>query len=155
MSNATKFLSGAVGLVIVVLLCAVYITTTNKGRGSINQSMESYDAMVSQFDDIKFSTYADSVASGSDIINLIKNLKASDGVEVKVTSKANAVAVWNNTSGTITGKVTPSGGSQVSCNISDLSDKSKDAYVNSLASFDCTITRNSNGAITSVNFVQR
>lgn len=151
MNNATKFLLGAVGLIVTVLLCAVIITTMNKGRGSINQSMDSYDNMVSQFDDVKFSTYADAVASGSDIINLIKNLKDSDGVNVVVTNKKGKTTTYSCSGGTISGKY--SDGS--SCTLADISDKDKDAYINSLASFDGTLVRDANGAITEVKFSQR
>lgn len=152
MSNATKFLLGAVGLIVVVLLCAVIITTMNKGRGSINNSMDSYDNMVSQFDDVKFSVYADAVASGSDIINLIKNLKQSDGVQIEVINKTATVVYDFDATGTLKGTDTAG----ATYTLSAISDKSiANAYVNSLASFDGSVTRDANGAISKVTFKQR
>lgn len=151
MGKATKFLIGAVVLIITVLLCGVYILVTNKGRGSINKSMDSYDNMISEFDDVKFSVYADSVASGSDIISLIKNLKESDGVSIVVENKAGGTVTYTVASGTITG----SDGTNT-YTLAAISDKSQTkAYINSLASFDGELTRDSNGAISSVKFKQR
>lgn len=152
MSNATKFLLGAVGLIVVVLLCAVIITTMNKGRGSINNSMDSYDNMVSQFDDVKFSVYADAVASGSDIINLIKNLKQSDGVQIEVINKTATVVYDFDATGALKGTDTAG----ATYTLSAISDKSQaNAYINSLGSFDGSVIRDNNGAITKVSFKQR
>lgn len=150
MNNALKFLLAAVGLIVVVLFAAFVINTMNKGRGSANQSLESYDNMISQFDDIKFSVYADSTTSGSDVINLLKNLNTSDGVSVVVVNKTSTVT-YTNTTGTLSG----SDGTNT-YNLSDVSDKSKTAsYINSLASFSGAVTRDANGAITTVTFTQQ
>lgn len=150
MNNALKFLLAAVGLIVVVLFAAFVINTMNKGRGSANQSLESYDNMISQFDDIKFSVYADSTTSGSDVINLLKNLNTSDGVSVVVVNKTSTVT-YTNTTGTLAG----TDGTNT-YTLADVSDKSKTAsYINSLASFGGAVTRDANGAITTVTFTQK
>ncbi len=151
MNNAVKFLLAAVSLIVVVLLAAFIINTMNKGRGSANQSLESYDNMIGQFDDIKFSVYADSTTSGSDVINLLKNLNPSDGVSVVVINKVPSTVTYTNTSGTLSG----TDGTNT-YNLADVSDKTKTAsYINSLASFSGAVTRDANGAITTVTFTQQ
>lgn len=153
MSNAVKFLLAAVSLIVVVLLAAFIINTMNKGRGSANQSLESYDNMISQFDDIKFSVYADSTTSGSDVINLLKNLNASDGVSVVVVNRTATVTYTINATGALAG-TTAAGGTTY--DLSDVSDKTNaTAYINSLASFSGAVTRDANGAITTVTFTQQ
>lgn len=150
MSNAVKFLLAAVSLIVVVLLAAFIINTMNKGRGSANKSLESYDNMIGQFDDIKFSVYADASTSGSDVINLLKNLNVSDGVSVVVVNKT-ATVTYTNTTGTLSG----TDGTNT-YTLSDVSDKTKTAtYVNSLATFTGAVTRDANGAITTVTFTQQ
>lgn len=150
MNNALKFLLAAVSLIVVVLFAAFVINTMNKGRGSSNKSLESYDNMISQFDDIKFSVYADASTSGSDVISLLRNLNAADGVSVVVTNKS-ATVTYTNTTGILSG----TDGTNT-YTLSDVSDKSKAAsYVNSLATFAGAVTRDANGAITTVTFVQQ
>ena len=153
MNNAVKFLLAAVALIVAVLLGAFIINTMNKGRGSANQSLESYDNMISQFDDIKFSVYADATTSGSDVINLLKNLNASDGVNVVVVNKTATVTYTINASGNLEGTTAVGG---TTYDLEDVSDKSvAAAYINSLASFSGAVTRDANGAITTVTFTQK
>lgn len=152
MSNASKFLLIAMGLIITFILCAIGFNIMNKGRSSVNATMDSYDDMIGQVGDVKFSIYADSSASGSDVVNLVKNLKASDGVNIVVTNKSGSTVTYSNTTGTVAGKDT----SGVTYTLADISDRSKTAaYINSLASFDGSLSRDANGVITAVNFVQR
>lgn len=153
-NNALKFLLAAGSCIVVILLLAFGFGIMNKGRSSANQTMESYDNMVSQFDDIKFSVYADSTTTGSDVINLLKNLNASDGVQIIVVNKsATAVTYGINASGVLEG-TTVAGGATY--NLASVSDKTVTAaYINSLASFEGSLTRDANGAISAVTFTQK
>lgn len=154
MSNAQKFLLGAVGLIVTVLLAAVIINIMNKGRSSMNNSMDSYDAMVGQFEDVKFSVYRDSNVTGNEVINLLKNLNVSDNVSVIVKSKAGATCTWTAAAGgSVTAAIT--GGSATTGTLSDVGTKAHDAYINALGAYKGSVQTNANGAILSVTFEQK
>ncbi len=157
MSTGVKYLIGAAVLIVGVLFCGAIFNTTYKGRSSTNKSMESVDDLLGQYDDIEFSVYADTTASGSDIINLIKNLDSSDGVSIQVQNKSATVTYAINASGAIEGTTAGAGGGAgATYNLAAISDKSQTAaYINSLATFEGSLVRDANGAITQVNFVQR
>lgn len=158
MSTGVKYLIGAAVLIVGVLFCAAIFTTTNKGRSSTNKSMEAVDDLLGQYDDIEFSVYADTTASGSDIINLIKNLDSSDGVSIQVQNKSATVTYAINASGAVEGTAAGAGGAGggATYSLAAISDKTQTAaYINSLATFEGSLVRDANGAITQVNFVQR
>ena len=86
MSASKSFIKNAVGILIVVAICFVAVTIYKKGNASINSSISDYDEIVSQFDNAKLKNYDNSTASGSQIIDLLKNLKEEDGVKVIVSN---------------------------------------------------------------------
>ena len=86
MSASKSFIKNAVGILIVVAICFVAVTIYKKGNASINSSISDYDEIVSQFDNAKLKNYDNSTASGSQIIDLLKNLKEEDGVTIFVSN---------------------------------------------------------------------
>ena len=78
MSASKSFIKNAVGILIVVAICFVAVTIYKKGNASINSSISDYDEIVSQFDNAKLKNYDNSTASGSQIVDLLKNLKEEE-----------------------------------------------------------------------------
>ena len=86
MDASKSFIKNAVGILIVVAICFVAVTIYKKGNASINSSISDYDEIVSQFDNAKLKNYDNSTASGSQIVDLLKNLKEEDGVTILVSN---------------------------------------------------------------------
>ncbi len=86
MSASKNFIKNAVGILIVVAICFVAVTIYKKGNASINSSISDYDEIVSLFDNAKLKNFDNSTASGSQIVDLLKNLKEEDGVTIVVSN---------------------------------------------------------------------
>lgn len=151
MSASKSFIKNAVGILIVVAICFVAVTIYKKGNASINNSIRDYDEIISQFDNAKLRNYDNSTASGSQIIDLLKSLKAEDCVTVFVSNGY-----------TVKKKVSPQeytyemiygDGSTV---LQDITDKSNERrYINPNASFKSTVTYDDNREIVSIGFEQK
>lgn len=151
MSASKSFIKNAVGILIVVAVCFVAVTIYKKGNASINSSISDYDEIVSQFDNAKLKNYDNSTASGSQIIDLLKNLKEEDGVTILV---SNGYTIKNNSDPQrYTYQEIHKEGSEI---LSDIMDKTcKQRYINPNASFSSYVIYDDNREISSVVFEQR
>lgn len=151
MSASKSFIKNAVGILIVVAICFVAVTIYKKGNASINSSISDYDEIVSQFDNAKLKNYDNSTASGSQIVDLLKNLKEEDGVTIIVSNGytiQKSETAQEYTYQTIYGK-----GSTVLQDIIDKTNSSR--YINPNASFSSTVIYDENREISSIVFVQK
>lgn len=151
MGASKSFIKNAVGILIVVAICFVAVTIYKKGNASINSSISDYDEIVSQFDNAKLKNYDNSTASGSQIVDLLKNLKEEDGVTIIV---SNGYTVQNNSEpqrydySSITTKDTTV--------LQDVIDKTNQKrYINPNASFTSTVVYDENREISSIVFIQK
>lgn len=151
MSASKSFIKGAVGLLIVVAICFVTVMIYKKGNASINSSMSDYDEIISQFDNINLKSFENSTASGSQIVDLIKGLKADDGVKIQVmngycvSKKQDAQEYKYDVINAVNSTV-----------LSDINDRTKEeSYINPTASFDSSVIYDENGVITAVSFIQK
>lgn len=151
MSASKSFIKGAVGLLIVVAVCFVTVMIYKKGNASINSSMSDYDEIISQFDNINLKSFENSTVSGNQIVDLIKGLKADDGVKIQV---MNGYCVAKKLSAQdYTYSIITKADSNV---LADISDKTKETnYINPTASFDSNVIYDENGVITGVFFIQK
>ena len=151
MSASKSFIKNAVGILIVVAICFVAVTIYKKGNASINSSISDYDEIVSQFDNAKLKNYDNSTASGSQIIDLLKNLKEEDGVKVVV---SNGYIIQKNEEAQ---EYTYSGIHQKESTIlHDILDKTNSLrYINPNASFASTVVYDENREISALIFIQK
>ena len=151
MSASKSFIKNAVGILIVVAICFVAVTIYNKGNASINSSISDYDEIVSQFDNAKLKNYDNSTASGSQIVDLLKNLKEDDGVVIVV---SNGYTIHNQKPAQeYNYKQIHETGSTV---LQDIIDKTNaKRYINPNASFTSTVIYDENREISSVVFEQQ
>ena len=147
MSTAKKFIISAVSIIVAVMFVMVIVTISNKGKNSINNSTGQYDSIVSQYSDIQLSMYENSSVSGSQIIELINGLTESSGYSVIVVNGENQKAGASPASHTYTYN---------SSDASKISNKSEAGYyINPNAAFSSTVSRDGNGIVTSVKFIQQ
>lgn len=151
MSASNSFIKNAVGILIVVAICFVAVTIYKKGNASINSSISDYDEIVSQFDNAKLKNYDNSTASGSQIVDLLKNLKEEDGVTIIV---SNGYTVQNSE------KAQEYSFENIyekdATILQDIVDKTNVArYINPNATFSSTVIYDENREISSVVFEQK
>lgn len=151
MSASKSFIKNAVGILIVVAICFVAVTIYKKGNASINSSISDYDEIVSQFDNAKLKNYDNSTASGSQIVDLLKNLKEEDGVTIVV---SNGYIIQKNESAQeYTYESITEQGATV---LHDIIDKTNSRrYINPNASFSSTVIYDENREISALVFVQK
>ena len=151
MGASKSFIKNAVGILIVVAICFVAVTIYKKGNDSINASLDDYDALIAQFDGTKLKNYDNSIALGSQIIDLLNTLKEDDGITIVVSNgysiKENKEAKTydyeniHKTDSTI---------------LYDITDKTKkDSYINPNASFTSRLVYDDNNEISSIVFKQK
>ena len=151
MSASKSFIKNAVGILIVVAICFVAVTIYKKGNASINSSISDYDEIVSQFDNAKLKNYDNSTASGSQIVDLLKNLKEEDGVTIIV---SNGYTIQKNENAQeYTYEKIYEPGTTV---LQDIIDKTNSRrYINPNASFSSTVIYDENREISALVFVQK
>ncbi len=148
MSTPKKFLIGAVSLILAVAFVMIMVTITNKGKNSINNSTAQFDHIVSQYSDIQLSMYENTSVSGSQVVDLIHGLTEDSGYSITVINGENQKNGSSSSSGH-----TYSYGSE---DVSKIEEKtSSEYYINPNAAFDSTVTRDKNGIIIAVQFVQQ
>lgn len=151
MGASKSFIKNAVGILLVVAICFVAVTIYKKGNDSINSSMKDYDELISQFDSVRLKNYENAIVLGSQIIDLLKDLEAEDGITIEI---------WNgyNTKETKEGQKYSyedihKDDSKI---LSDVLDKTnKDKYINPGASFVSSVEYDDNNEISSVIFKQK
>ena len=151
MSASKSFIKNAVGILIVVAVCFVAVTIYKKGNASINSSISDYDEIVSQFDNAKLKNYDNSTASGSQIVDLLKNLKEEDGITIIV---SNGYIIQKNESAQ---KYTYENVYEKNATVlTDILDKTNSRrYINPNASFSSTVIYDENREISALVFVQK
>lgn len=151
MGASKSFIKNAVGILIVVAICFVAVTIYKKGNASINSSLSDYDEIVAQFENAELKSYANSIVSGSQIIELIKRLEEKDELTIEV---SNGYIIKNKTEAQ---KYTYSDICSVNSTVlSDIMDKANGSrYINPAALFDSALVYDENQEISSVVFRQR
>ena len=151
MSASKSFIKNAVGILIVVAICFVAVTIYKKGYASINSSISDYDEIVSQFDNAKLKNYDNSTASGSQIIDLLKNLKEEDSVKI-VVSNGYIIQKNENAQEYTYNGIHDKGATA----LQDILDKTNSKqYINPNASFSSTVVYDENREISAIVFVQK
>lgn len=150
MGASKSFIKNAVGILLVVAICFVAVTIYKKGNDSINDSLSDYDELIAQFDNAKLKNYDNSTALGSQIIDLLKNLEAEDGVTIEVW---NGYSIKENKAQTYSYNDIHKKDSTI---LSDIIDKTKkEYYINPNASFTSSVVYDDNSEISSVIFKQQ
>lgn len=148
MSASKSFIKNAVGILIVVAICFVAVTIYKKGNASINHSLQDYDEIISQFDNANLKSYENSTASGSQIVELLKNMK-EDGVTIMV---SNGYTIKNKKDAQ---KYTYKKLQEEDI-LKEVADKSNSMrYINPNASFNSTVIYNDNKEISALVFEQK
>ena len=142
MAKKAIFFGASIALTLAVIV--VYFSVSNKGISGVNNSMGQYDDMMSPYDDLRYSIYDDSSASGREVVNLIKDIK-NDGVSIVVINGSGKEQTYTYASVTAAN----------STNLADIKNRTKtDTYIKPTASFSSQITRDVNDIITKVTFTQ-
>lgn len=151
MGESKNFIKNAVGILIVVAICFVAVTIYKKGNESINASLNDYDGIVSQFENVKLTMYENTIVSGARIIELLKSLEADDEVTIVVSngySLENEEIPQKYTYESIYG--------ESAATLKEITDKkNKSQYINPKAQFYSSLTYDENSEISSVEFKQK
>ena len=153
MSHGLKLLMIAAGAIITCIVVVVGFQLTKSGKNDTNKASEQYTSVIGSFDDVKLTIHEDMEVSGADVVTFIKE---------------NAGAVAGGQIDSITVKTNMSGLSKSynSSEYNEKKDKIKDDvdtiqsetqnvnYINPSGTFECTISRNSNGMIQTIRFEQ-
>lgn len=151
MSTSKNFIKSAVGILIVVAVCFVAVTIYKKGNDSINNSLNDYDKIVAQFENANLKNYDNATASGSQIVDLLKNLKEEEGVTIVV---SNGYTLKNNMEAQKYDYALIHAVNSTVLN--DVMDKNNSGrYINPNAEFASTVVYDANKDIASVVFEQK
>ena len=153
MSHGLKLLLMAAGAIITCVVVVVGFQLTKSGKSDTSKASEQYTGVMSSYDNVQLTSYEDMEVSGADVVNFIKDnasaLVNSQINQIKVTTKLRdsqtyTASTYNNeTVQTLKNDVNSNQGITTAAN-----------YINPSGTFQCTITRNSNGMITEITFQQ-
>lgn len=154
MSHGLKLLLIAAGAIITCVVVVVGFQLTKSGKNDTNKAVEEYSSMMSGYDEIKLTIYEDTEVSGADVITFIR-----DHADVLVKQQITTVSVKTKSSGTQSYNASD----YLNMSVGDVKDKlmenqakkTEASYINPTGSFLCSITRNDNGMITTIEFEQK
>ncbi len=164
MDAVKKIIYFAVGIIMTVGFIVLGMSIYNRSKDTIVATNAQYDEIIGRYTDIEYSMYESggSTASGSEVKNLINRL-SDEGITVYVkngaflkSSSADELGVkYNCGNGETCGY-----GDKNKISFSDASDHINDRamsmyYINPDAVFDVKVTRDDNGVIDSLSFVQK
>ena len=139
-----KIVVFAMSAFMLLIFAGLYFGLGNKGKNSAVDTMQKLDDYLSPSDNIQYALYDGTSVSGSEVIDLIKNIK-DDGVSIIVTNGSGNEKTYTYAT------VTASGSSDVK----NITDKSVTAsYINSFANFKSSIVRDENDAVSAIKFTQ-
>lgn len=151
MSVSKKLIFEVVGFIAVIGACIIVLTLYNKSETSINATVSQYDEVIDEYSDIKLAMYNNSIVSGTQVIDLINDLDENSGYTIEV---QNGVNLSGGTSAKQ--EYTYSDSTDYKDQINKIVDKGEsEYYINPNASFKSTVSKDSNGAINKVTFVQQ
>lgn len=152
MSTTKKLIIGAVTFIAAIGFCILTLTLYNKGETSINSTVAQYDEVVDDYSNIKLAMYDNSIVSGTQIIELINDLDENSGYTIVVKNGVN-----QNTAATAQQQEYKySTSTDFKDKVDSITNKSAtEFYINPNASFKSTVSKDSNGAINVVTFVQQ
>lgn len=137
MENSLKGLILAAGVIITCIVVGLGFFISREAKNVSDKGTNQLSAMNTQYDNVEYMMYDGLRITGSEVVNVIKSHGSSD---VNITVKTSK----NNTTGTIydgTNTIPTSKGA------SD--------YINQSASFLGEITRNENGEVNGIVFIQQ
>ena len=143
MHNITDFLKIGAGIVFVIALIVIGFNVFHKGDDTVTNGLNQYDSYMNSIEYQEFIKNEGNTVLGSQVVEALENLKSKPelGLTISVKTKANASSAKNYTAD------------------SDLSavknNKSGNDYINPTGTFSCTVTKNSNGIVTTITYVQQ
>lgn len=139
-----KIVGFAIGAITLLVFAGLVFGLTNKGKNSSTNTMQQLDSYLAPYDNIQYALYDDSTVSGSEVMELIKNIK-DDGISIVVTNGSGNTKTYTYVSVTASGSV----------DVKNIKDKAVTAsYINPSASFESSIVRDANDTVTAIEFKQ-
>lgn len=139
-----KMVAFAIGAVALLIWAGIVIGMASKGRHSSTNTMQQLDSYLAPYDNIQYALYDDSAVSGSDVVELIKDIR-DDGVSIIVTNGSGTVKTYTYESVTASNSV----------DLKNIKDKSITAsYINPSATFKSSILRDANDTVIAIEFKQ-
>ena len=150
MSEGKKMLAGAAGILLVIAMIFIGVMVYNKGESTVSESTSKFDTFVSQFGDAELVLFENGSASGSDVLNLVSGLDSSSGYTVKVTNGKDNSVVYGASGGTTSGNTSAT----LAELVKNAKTKTHADFINPNATFTSSISKDANGVVTQVVFVQ-
>ena len=147
MKQGTKMIEKVFGILLTIMLLFTGAYLYKKGEAPMADAVSDYDKLVSQFGNAELIMFENGSASGSDVLNLISGLDSSSGYTISVTNGKNNTQVYATTGDPTTSET-------LADLIADAKKKTDSNYINPNAVFTSSVTKDANGVVTQVEFVQ-
>jgi len=138
---SVKGLILAVVVIISCILAAISLYMVQRGKSTINSANNQYSVLMSDYTELDKTIYDGLEVSGDDVISLIDSLAADNTVSVDVHTLVNQKAKEQK--------------GKTYCAEKYIKPAKNDAdYINPSATFKGKVTKNGNGIVTSISFIQ-
>ena len=145
-STAKKYIMGVLGLILALGVCFTAVSIYKKADTATDNGMDQYDILLSQYGDSMYARYDGGSASGDEILSLLENMRAEDGVSITVINGSSTSTVYSYTT------LNASGSTQ----LKDAKTRSKTTtFINPNANFTSSVTKDANGVISGITFTQK
>nr|WP_145406512.1 ABC transporter permease [Paenibacillus xylanexedens] len=148
----------AAGIFLTIMLITIVVIITISSQDAAKQGQTKMAAITTQLSDTEYQTYSNTVLSGSQVLNAVRQYMNQEqfGIQV-ITGKQKAInpdstgTFYGDTFDTVTGQVSSKGKNTI---LTGAETQSRDEYINPSGKFKSSIVRDKNNMIRGIIFIQ-
>ncbi len=150
--NASKGLSLTATIFLTIGLITIAVSIYFIAVAGTKTAQDDMSGLTNTLQQSKFSAYDNSIVSGSQIINVIRQYMKQDAFGVKVTTGKKSTKIYGDTFDEKTGEVSKGTKND---DLDDAQDQSSADYINPSGRFTSKVITDSNGVVRGIVFTQR
>ena len=155
-NSSIGFWKIAVSVLLAAILIGVIFLIARQGKSVANEKLEGISNAISDYQDETYAMYAGMEVSGAEVRAVIeKACTKGDYVAVHVETKAGSKVDYNYDCDTATMKITQTVGTTKTYSSVEAALTTASDYINPSAVFKGTVSRDKNGVLVLVSFVQK
>lgn len=140
-----KWVWGAVGVLLIIGIIVWVTSNAGKGESIADDAMNQLDTVLEPYTNVQLSKFDNEVVKGSEIVSLIKTMKADCEFTVTVINGSGSTTTYNAANTTV-----------FEANKISMEDKnSTSIFINPYADFHAVIGRDANDVVSTVTFTQQ
>jgi negative regulator of genetic competence, sporulation and motility len=154
--NIQKALWIGVSILLFVAVVAIGMAAYGKAAQMSDESMDNLDKQSQQLSNSAYGVYDNQYVSGTDVVNAIKNYKATPDEMQIIVVKGGASTYYLSTGTATSGTLSPIAETTTNTMLKSAQDKNNaSAYINSYGEFYATVITDVNGSVRAIRFEQQ